>query len=235
MVQEKNKWIYLSYPLSKRTPAYGGGESLEIRQNKSLEKGDSCNTSNWRLSNHLGTHIDFPRHFVSHGKTSTDYSPEFWIFSLPFLCDISNVEPGLVIKPDMIDFSSIPEHIDILMIKTGFSIYREKEIYWEKNPGFSPGFADVLRRNFPDIKIFGFDSISLSSFANRATGREAHKAFLDNTRPILLLEDMDLSLINNEMEIKQIIVSPLRVEDTNGAPCNVFASITRKVTLGKKK
>lgn len=83
MTQIVSKWIYLSYPLNCETPAYGGGESLKIRHEKSIEERDSCNTSYWSFSNHLGTHIDFPRHFVREGKTSDDYDPQFWILHSP--------------------------------------------------------------------------------------------------------------------------------------------------------
>ena len=220
-----NKCIYLSYSLSLDTPAYGGGDSIKIYHEKSIEKGDSCNTSYWSLSNHLGTHVDFPRHFVRAGKTSEDYSPDFWIFHSPFILDISPVEPGHILEPEAVDMDAVPNNIDMLVIKTGFCHLREKDIYWENNPGFAPGMATSLRKRFPHLRVLGFDSISLSSFALRKIGREAHKAFLDHPRPILLLEDMELSIVNNNMQLKQIIVSPLRVEGADGAPCTVFANI----------
>ena len=137
-----NKWIYLSYSLNRRTPAYGGGESIKIYHEKSIEKGDSCNTSYWSLSNHLGTHIDFPKHFVQSGKTPCDYDPEFWIFHSPFVLDISPVElDGSIIGPGDMDLCVVPNNIDILIIKTGFCHLREKDIYWKKNPGFAPALA----------------------------------------------------------------------------------------------
>jgi kynurenine formamidase len=220
-----SKWIYLSYPLSRKTPAYGGGDLLKIRQERSIEKGDSCNNQYWSLSNHLGTHIDFPRHFVRAGETLSDYRPEFWIFHSPFILDISPVEPGLIIVPEAVDMDAVPNHIDTIIIKTGFCHLREKDIYWENNPGFAPSLAVFLREHFPHLRVFGFDSISLSSLAHRAIGCEAHKAFLDYPSPILLLEDMDLSMVDNGTKLKQIIVSPLRVEGADGAPCTVFADI----------
>lgn len=225
MTQIISKWIYLSYSLNAETPVYGGGNSIKIRQEKSIEKGDLCNSSYWSLSNHLGTHIDFPRHFVQAGKTSGDYGPEFWIFYSPFILDISLVEPGFIVEPEAVDLDAVPNNIDMLVIKTGFCRLREKDIYWKKNPGFAPGLAALLRKRFPYLRILGFDSISLSSFARRKIGREAHKAFLDYPRPILLLEDMDLSMVDNSMKLKQVIVSPLRVEGADGAPCTVFADV----------
>lgn len=220
-----SKWIYLSYSISLDTPAYGGGNSIKIYHEKSIEKGDSCNTQYWRLSNHLGTHIDFPRHFVQAGKTSGDYSPEFWIFHSPFILDISTVEPGLIVEPEDVDMDTVPDNIDMLVIKTGFCQLREKDIYWENNPGFAPSTSTFLRERFPDLRVFGFDSISLSVFAHKETGHEAHKAFLDHPNPILLLEDMDLTKVDNSVKLKQIIVSSLRVDGADGAPCTVFANI----------
>ncbi len=225
MPQIISKWIHLSYPLNCETPAYGGGDSLKLQHEKSIEDGDSCNTSYWSLSNHLGTHIDFPRHFARAGKTSDDYNPEFWIFHSPFILDISTVEPGVIIEPEAVDMNIVPDNTDILVIKTGFCHLREKNIYWENNPGFAPRLAAFLRKRFLHLRVFGFDSISLSSFAHRETGREAHKAFLDHPNPILLLEDMDLSMVDNTVKLKQLIVSPLRVEGADGAPCTVFADI----------
>jgi len=225
MAKTMSKWIYLSYPLSRKTPAYGGGDTIKIRQEKSIEKGDSCNTSYWSLSNHLSTHIDFPRHFARAGKTSSDYRPEFWIFHSPFILDISTVEPGVIIELEAVDVDTVPDNTDLLVIKTGFCHLRKKDIYWKNNPGFAPALAVFLRKHFPHLRVFGFDSISLSAFAHRETGHEAHKAFLDHPNPILLLEDMDLSAIDNRVKLKQVIVSPLQVEDADGVPCTVFANI----------
>lgn len=161
------------------------------------------------------------------GKTSGDYSPEFWIFHSPFILDIATVEPGVILEPDDVDMDAVPDNIDILVIKTGFCHLREKDIYWENNSGFAPGMATFLRKRFPHLRVFGFDSILLSSFAHRETGHEAHKAFLDHPNPILLLEDMDLSAIDNSVKLKEVIVSPLRVEDADGTPCTVFANIVK--------
>lgn len=220
-----NKWVYLSYPLSQKTPAYGGGDTIKIRQEKSIEMGNSCNTSYWSLPNHLGTHIDFPRHFLQDGKTLRDYNPDFWIFHSPFILDISNVEPGVIIEPADMDMNTVPENTDMLVVKTGFGRLRGKDIYWKNNPGFAPSLPVFLRKRFPHLRVFGFDTISLSAFAHRETGHKAHEAFLDHPISILLLEDMALHAIDNSVKLKQVVVSPLQVEDADGSPCTIFANI----------
>jgi kynurenine formamidase len=46
-------WITLSHTLNTRTPAFGGDEGLAITATRSIDKGDSCNVSQIRISNHL--------------------------------------------------------------------------------------------------------------------------------------------------------------------------------------
>lgn len=220
------KVVYLSHPLSPTTPAYANGNTLRIEEGNSIINGDSCNTSVWHLPNHLGTHIDFPRHFIQDGKTVTDYPPEFWIFNSPFLLDIAPVRPGQIIVPDDIDFAGIRNDADLLIIKTGFCEYRKDNVYWESNPGFDPCLAELFRLKLPLLRVIGFDSISLSSFSNRELGRKAHKAFLNNEGAILPLEDMDLANINRNTLLHEVIISPIVVEGTDGAPCTVFATIS---------
>ncbi len=222
---QTEKIVCLSYPLKRNTPAYGNGTGLKIEEGHCISKGDSCNTSVWILPNHLGTHIDLPKHFVQNGKTITDYTPDFWIFHSPYLLDISPVSPGKIISQDDIKLSEIRQDVDLLIIKTGFCEHRDDTIYWQKNPGFDPFIAELLRNNFPRLRVLGFDSISLSSISNRNLGRKAHKAFLSNEHPILLLEDMDLSKVNSNTLLKMVIISPIFVENADGAPCTIFGSV----------
>ena len=56
------------------------------------------------------------------------------------------------------------------------------------------------RERCPHLRVFGFDSISLSSFAHTKIEQGAHKAFFDHSR-ILLLEDMDLSIVDNSLKL----------------------------------
>jgi kynurenine formamidase len=95
-----------------------------------------------------------------------------------------------------------------------------------KQPRFCPRYGYFFAQALSTPQS-GLDSISLSSFTHRETGHEAHKAFLDHPNPILLLEDMDLSAIDNSVKLKQVIVSPLRVEDADGTLCTVFANIVK--------
>ena len=76
----------------------------------------------------------------------------------------------------------------------------------------------------PNLRIFGFDSISLTGRQFRNEGKEAHRVFLVKNN-ILVLEDMDLSQLVKSAVIEEIIVSPLRFQNADGAPVTVFAKV----------
>jgi arylformamidase len=219
------KWIYLSYLIHPEAPAYGGNQAFFDEADKQMDKGDSCNTRLWRMSNHMGTHIDFPRHFVCSGDTLDVFPAGFWVFKKIAVVFMRNVEPGQIISARDIDFSGISSDVEFLIIKTGFCDLRDDPLYWQNNPGLHTEFASELHKDFSGIRVVGFDLISLSSFVHRELGRQAHKAFLDHSNPILLLEDMDLTGINENSMVKQVVIAPIRVKDADAAPCTVLAEV----------
>lgn len=218
-----SKWIYLSYLIHPEAPAYGGSQAFFDEPDKQMGKGDSCNTRLWRMSNHMGTHIDFPRHFVSDGDTLNVYPAQFWVFTRTAVVVMDKVEPGQILTAKDLYLSAVPTDVELLLIKTGFGDFRDNPKYWQSNPGLHPELAPRLRQDFPGLRVIGFDLISLSSFAHRELGRQAHKAFLDHPRPLLLLEDMDLTGIDRNSLFQQAVIAPIRVKDTDAAPCTVLA------------
>ena len=227
--QDSGRWIFLSYPLSKDTPAYGGEDGALISPVKQMATGDTCNTGHWSFPNHLGTHLDCPRHFTAQGNTIDDYGADFFIFRKVAVLDLGNVEGGEIISCRGLEGQSIPKDIELLIIKTGFHKKRELPDYWRNNPGFSPDLADLLRATFPSLRTLGFDSISLTSYAHREFGREAHRRFLDHSCPILLLEDMALAEISAETRFELLIVAPWMVSGADAVPCTVMAATDNRV------
>ncbi len=220
-----SRWIYLSYMLDDKTPVYGNGKTFSYKAERCMEKGDACNTAYLSFPNHIGTHIDFPRHFVSNGKRLRDYPASFWYFRNVYLIYIPGVEPGRIIGTEDLKASSIPKDTELLLVKTGFGSLRQERMYWESNPAFSPELAGALREHCPVLRVMGFDSISLSSWLDRSLGRKAHRAFLDHSRPILPLEDMNLAAVDETTVFRQVVVSPLSVAEADGSPCTVLAEV----------
>ena len=227
MVSGENprKWIFLSYPMSADTPAYGDDDGAVIAPMKQILSGDSCNTGHWSFPNHLGTHLDFPKHFVRHGRDADDFSADFFVFKKVAVFDLGDVNPGEIISKPHLEGNVLPRDLEMLLIRTGFYRMRKSPVYWRNNPGFSPDLADYFRRSFPGLRVLGFDSISLSSFAHRELGREAHRRFLEEPYPILPLEDMDLEKISGATRFRRLIVAPWMVSKADAVPCTVMANL----------
>jgi arylformamidase len=208
--------IFLSYFLNEETPVYGGEKNMFlINKTKQIVKGDNSNNLQLSFPNHIGTHIDFPSHFNNEGKTCSEYPASFWIFD-----KIGFLECSIQDFPSKI--SRLSSDIEILILKTGFGEIRNEKKYWAEQPVIPSYFATLLKSNFPSLRLFGFDMISLTSKLNREEGKFAHINFLIN-EDILILEDMDLSLLRSSPSL--IIVSPLQVEKSDGVPCNVIAVV----------
>ncbi len=218
------RWIWLSHALATNTPAYGGGTGLSIDVEKDMARGDSCNAVRLELSNHLGSHVDAPRHFFAAGKGVTDYSPEQWMFHHPLLLDL-NVDAGeLVGVPHVEPLCAEPEaDTDLLLLRTGMERSRMEAAYWRESPGFSADLAPWLLDRFPLLSAIGLDTLSISSLRYRDEGRLAHRAFLG--REVRIFEDLALGAIYPGASLESVIALPLRIADGDGAPCSVIAYV----------
>lgn len=213
------RFTYLSYNINEKTPLYGGEKLVSIEQRSEISKGDSSNTKHIRLPNHTGTHIDFPNHFSNSGKTINDYPASFWQFDKIHVVSYK-ADSEEIIDKTAFENIDLPAETEFLIISTGFGKYRTEEKYWFRNPGLSPELAEYIRNKCPNIKIVGFDFISVSSFQNRMLGREAHRKFLIE-QDILLVEDMKLDIIVDN--INRIIALPWQLDFVDGAPITIVA------------
>jgi len=223
---KKSKRVYLSYILDKNTPTYGNRNKFICEKKSDISQGDVANDSTVNTTVHIGTHIDMPYHFFDDGQTIEDYDIDF--FRSTNILFIDMVPEAIIIKDDLINILSNIEEQDqyeILIVKTGICNRRDKEEFWKTNYGFDPSVAEYLRIEFPNIRVIGFDSISVSSFANRMLGRESHRVFLNPKQPILLLEDMDLTVLQKTSKIKSLDIVPLRIAKCDGLPCTVLAEV----------
>lgn len=214
------KNIFISHDLSTCTPAYAGGKGIEIKKVKSMCNGDSCNQLQLSMSNHIGTHVDVPAHFVQDGKTITDYAPDDWIFNHCCLIDIP-CEPGQVINDDTIKFTKPDYECELLIIRTGFEQYRQDDLYWQQSPIFHKSLGSFFDAQFQQLKAIAFDCISLSSLTDRNMGRDAHKEILG--RGIRIFEDVKLSHL--ESAPVKVLAFPLLLEHSDGSQVTIIAKI----------
>lgn len=221
-----SKFLYLSYILDEKTPTYGNRNKFISSKKSDISKGDIANDTTIETTVHIGTHIDMPYHFFENGQTIEDFTLDFFLSERVLFISLKPKE--LIIKYELIEKLEKIENknnYEFLIVKTGICSKRDTQEFWELNHGFDPSIAKYLRESFPYVRVLGFDSISVSSFAHRMLGREAHKAFLDPKNPILLLEDMDLREVTKNNIIKKLTIAPLRIAKCDGLPCTVIAEI----------
>jgi arylformamidase len=217
----------LSYLINEDTPMYGGKKGFFLKTQSSIKNGDSANTSFWQFPNHLGTHIDFPNHFYEEGQTVEDYSAEFWMYNGEDiqLLEVTLPNDELLIKPEHLNSQISNNNAKLILLKTDSGRFRDEERYWKFNPGISIELAEWLREHFKKLQIIGLDSISVSSWQYRDIGQKVHRILLHPEKPILLIEDMDLSKVNKKTQFKRIIIVPLMVSRANGCPCTIFTEV----------
>jgi arylformamidase len=220
--------LYLSHPWGPNCPPYGGQGSIELIPQKQIAKGDPSNSLFLKASNHIGTHIDAPLHFVKDGPSIDSYPAQFWTFNHPLLLDIpfGIDSPSKIITAEMLEdqFKKIGAGPwDLLLIRTGFENVRQERIYWENGPGLGLGLRPLIKRLAPDCRAIGIDSISITNFQNRELGRSVHRELLGGPEPLLLIEDMTLQQASRQM--KKVIALPLRIENGDGAPITIIAEV----------
>jgi len=230
-----NNSQFLSYVLDENTPTYGNRNKFKVIKKSSINNGDIANDSFISTTTHIGTHIDMPYHFYENGQTIEDFGANFWIFQEDdiIFIELKIMNDELIIKNELInELENIKnnskfkiQNLKFLIVKTGICYMRDKRGFWEKNYGFHPDIAKYLRDNFPNIKILGFDSISVSSWQDRMLGRIAHKEFLNPKKPILLLEDMNLCNVDKNTKFKEIIIAPMRIKNSDGIPCTIISNV----------
>lgn len=226
---KKSMVNFLSYNIDINTQIYGGNKGFVSRSASSIKRGDTSNTSRWEFPNHIGTHIDFPYHFYKNGQTIDNFAAEFWIIDggKVQILEVNLPDINLLIEPDFIKTISLNFNAELLLIKTGFHKYRGEEKYWNENPGISTELADWIKQHFKKLKMLGIDSISISSWQHRDIGRKVHRKLLDPEKPVLIIEDMDLSKVNDNTTFKTVYVAPFIASKSDGSPCTVIAEVEK--------
>ena len=215
------RFHYLSYPITKSMPIYGGLAKPELNSLKAIQKGDSCNTWRMRIENHWGTHVDGPNHFFENGRQIAVYPADFWIFEHPQVIHV-RLEPGELLRWETIS-NHIHAETDLLLLKSGWSQKRNLDIYWKNNPGIHEDAGIGLHRMNCSVRAVGIDWISVSSIAHREEGRKVHRAFLNpngKSKPVLLIEDMNMAV--DLAKLAKIFVAPLLVEGIDSTPCTII-------------
>jgi arylformamidase len=216
---QRGNVIWLSHALDSKTPAYRGGPSLVHVRDKRMDAGDHCNSSYLMLPNHVGTHVDVPRHFMAEGAAVDDYAASQWVFSRAIVLETRQRSFDVLTADDLMIPRDADRDADMVLVRTHFEEHRGTDQYWSQQFPIHPNVADRIVEEFPKIRAFGVDTLSIGSPLNREFNHALHRKLL--SRGILIFEDLKLTDIPDS-GLSQVVALPLRVVGIDGAPCSII-------------
>tara|TARA_R110000868_G_scaffold8205_3_gene42433 strand:+ start:22949 stop:23770 length:822 start_codon:yes stop_codon:yes gene_type:complete len=202
----------LTAKIDANTIVYPGDPPFEAETVAEVGAEDShfklCKLS---FSNHMGTHIDYPRHVLSDGATSEAYTIN------------DHIKNGVIIEvPNELrsinrDFvSQYPNlHDQIVMFKTANSQLSKHEAYTSDYVYIEPDAAEYLVEQ--EVAMVGIDYISVDP--DTAHDLPTHNMLLSNG--VLIVENLELKAV--PAGDYKIYVFPLNVRHADGVPARVMA------------
>lgn len=164
----------LSQDLNQEVPFWPYYPPFEVKYIKRKAE-HGVNAQYIQTSNHMGTHIDAPRHFVTDGMT-IDQIPLEWLCGPGVIVDLSDEMDDLAVyTPEMIEDRVEVREGDLLLLHTGWHRYAQfgeqpdEERYIHRHPGAHPDMCDWLLAK--KIHVWGVDVISTDHPMNLPIGR----------------------------------------------------------------
>lgn len=222
----------LSYELAGATPTYMDNPPVELEQVSSIEDGDIANWFSLKTINHNGTHVDAPWHFNQQGVRLDQLLPGSFFFSEARVIDVPKAAGELIRDEDLRLHRHVIDGSDLLLVRTGFGARHRNDpsrVYGQQGPGFAES-AGVYFRQFAALRAVGMDLISAGAPGHPAEGQAFHQVALGAWAPpgaqnpfVLLIEDCRLEEDLAGADLQFVIMSPLIIKPSDGAPVTMFA------------
>lgn len=206
-------YIDLSHPLENGMTYFPGDPEPHIMP---ADAASPWRVTQLSIGTHTGTHIDAASHFISHGKTISDYPPER--FLLPgIVVPVLGCSDDELIGPDIFaDYLTAFPTGGALLIHTGWDQHWKSERYL-RHPYLSREAAQLLMHH--DVSIVGIDALNIDSTAQGTD--HAHATLLGN----------DVLIVENLTRLDQLVAGviyqfsflPLALSGLDGSPVRAIA------------
>jgi len=164
----------LSQPLNQEVFFWPYYPAFEVKYIKRKSE-HGVNAQYIQTSNHIGTHLDAPRHFVTGGMT-IDEIPLEWLYGPGVIVDLTDEMDDLAAyTPEMIESRVEVNKGDILILHTGWHRFAQfgdtpdEERYILRHPGAHPDMVPWLLEK--EIHIWGVDVVSTDHPMDLPIGR----------------------------------------------------------------
>jgi kynurenine formamidase len=151
-----------------------------------------------------------------------------FIYERPLLIDLPKGALEQVTADDLKPYHEQLAQADLLMIRSGFSIERERnpQLYSQQGPSISADACKHLMDHYRGLKAVAMDWISLACQMYKEDGLLAHQYLLGvfHDHYICIIEDVHFSGIDTE-RLHKVWAMPLFVERIDSAPVTVMAEL----------
>jgi kynurenine formamidase len=222
-------FIRLSHTLEVGGPAFGRESNLALEPRASIARGDAYHGFMMHIYNHDGTHMDAPYHFNIEGKKVADLALDELIFNRPLVLDFPKSEAGLITLNELEPHADAISESDLLMLRTGYCRFRSSNPrkYSYDPPCLAPAAARYIIESCPSVKGVAIDSVSIGSPVFKQETVETHRILTGyrgyGSRYVLIFEDVNMDF--DLSALKRVFVTPLFVEQIDGAPCTIIAEV----------
>lgn len=184
---------------------------VAVKHFSSIKNGDSANNSEICCGTHTGTHIDAPRHFIENGIGIDGINPDLLIGP----CRVVEVNSGIkTISKDFLEPLNITKG-ERLLFKTKNSLWIN-----DKDRNFHEDYVYVAAAGAKylvekGVILVGVDYLSVEGYH---IGHDTHMALLG--AGIVVIES--LNLFNAQPGKYRLIALPIKIKNSDGAPCRVL-------------
>lgn len=231
--QEISGVIDLSYTFSTNMPTYLPGET-PTREDYVTVENDGFYIQRWNYTEHAGTHMDIPAHFVSDGVTVDRYPPALLV-SPAVVIDISakaEEDPDAML--DLADIEAwesangeLPLGAVVFMYSGWESRWPDVEMFRNADadgvmhfPGFSPEAAEFL---VTEREIHGIAVDTLSLDPGPSATFDVHLTILSAGKYGIEGVTNLVNLMENPGAM--VVAGVPRWEEGSGGPCRLLAII----------
>lgn len=205
-------WIDISIPLRDKMVRWPSDPEVEITRIKDTNKGDSSSRVDIHISDHCGTHIDAPLHFIAGGSTIDKMPPDATVGRARV---IESRDKESIKVEELVPYK-IRRGERVLFKTSGFANYYKDNSFYEDYVYIHPDAARYLVER--GVRCVGIDYLSVGSYRHPEMNAETHKTFLNNG--VYIIEGLDLSKVKPGRY--DLVCLPLFLEGGDGAPARAM-------------
>jgi kynurenine formamidase len=219
--EEMTTYIWMSFPLAVSDPRPPAIPAPELTTLYTIDK-DGASVHVLKVASHTGTHVDAPGHVDPDGISIGAWAPSDLIFTRPVVVDLRAADDEVIEPGHLHPHERKLQEGDLALLRFGLGALRgtDPERFSRHSPGLGVAAARWLRRQCPQLRALGMDVPSLSCIAHLEETMAGHNELLGGVgRRFLVVEDMDLH--NDLAGLREVRISPWRVEGMDSAPCSI--------------